>query len=81
MGNGMNGEDEQQLTISGLCELLAGIQRTHGDLRVVIRDADTGWNFKLLAAQLVVVKTEGGREKLVIGCGYLDPIEADYEEN
>jgi hypothetical protein len=38
---------ENHLTISKICELLNQLKNEHGDIPVVIYDADTWWGFPL----------------------------------
>lgn len=58
---------DHQLTISQLRAELERIQAEHGDLPVVLDDADTNWLFRLKAGHLDV---RDGR--LCIGCRYSD---------
>lgn len=44
-----------QLTIGGLQALLDQLRTAHGDLPVVLEDADTSWVFRLKADHLSVV--------------------------
>lgn len=43
-----------QIVISSLIELLQGIQQRHGDLPVVLRDADTCWTFRMSAEHIAI---------------------------
>lgn len=58
-----------QLTISTLRQALARLQCEHGDLPVMLNDADTEWSFRLKAEHLKVQPTSTGRA-LAIGVEY-----------
>lgn len=78
MGDGMK-DDSKQLTIISLCALLERIQRDHGDLPVVIDDADTNWHFLLRAGHLQVVDSKNAfGKKLTIGCQYADEVDHEW---
>lgn len=47
-----------QLHISELIDLLSRIAEIHGDLPVVLRDADTCWTFRLSADHLALGHTQ-----------------------
>ena len=58
---------EPQLVISSLIELLRGKLNQHGDLPVIVVDADTGWRFLLKSSHFF---TESNC--LEIGIDYCD---------
>ena len=62
--------DEQQLKISGLRKLLEQIEIKHGNLPVVLPDADTAWVWLMKASNVTV-----DRGRLCIGGDYGDEIE------
>jgi len=61
-----------QLTISSLIAELTKIQEAHGNLPVIVVDADTGWRFILQAKHLEV-----NNSTLDIGVDYSDEECAD----
>ena len=68
---------QQQLTISTLRQELARLQHEHGDLPVVLDDADTGWMFVLKASHLTVEKAGNPHgKKLAIAVDYGDDQDA-----
>lgn len=63
----------QQLTISTLRQELARLQHEHGDLPVVLNDADTGSAFVLKASHIDVEKADNAHGKaLAISVDYGD---------
>lgn len=70
-------EKQQQLTISTLRQELTRLQHDHGDLPVVLNDADTGWFFLLKAKHLVVESDDNAAhgKKLIITVDYGDEME------
>jgi hypothetical protein len=56
-----------RLTISTLIQLLTRLQAEHGDLPVIIRDADTGYLIKV-SEDCVCIK----KERLRIAVDYID---------
>jgi hypothetical protein len=72
-------EPVEQLGVSALIELLEMIRERHGDLPIVLRDADTCWTFRLTADHLALGQphpAEGARPRLEIGADYAS--ELDY---
>ncbi len=67
-----------QLTISSLIAELTKTQAEHGDLPVVILDADTSWPFKLKAEHIFVNDLRYLRNVLEIAIEYTD--EPDEED-
>ena len=68
---------QQQLTTSTLQQELVRLQNEHGDLPVVLDDADTGWMFVLKASHLTVEKAGNPHgKKLTISVNYSDDQEA-----
>ena len=65
-----------QLTISSLITELTKIQAEHGDLPMVLVDADTGWPFKLGAKHLNVDRRRYFQKILEFAADYRD----DHEE-
>ena len=73
----MENKKHPQLTISTLRQELARLQHEHGDLPVVLNDADTGWVFLLKAIHLDVEKADNAHgKKLAIMADYGDEQEA-----
>ncbi len=64
-----------QLTIHSLIAELTKIQAEHGDLPVVLVDANTGWPFKLDAEHLAVNEDSYFRKILEIEIRYADDTE------
>ena len=70
-------QKHQQLTISTMRKELARLQHEHGDLPVVLNDADTEWTFLLKAFHLDVEKADNPHgKKLAISVKYGDDEEA-----
>lgn len=66
-----------QLTISSLIAELTKVQAEHGDLPVVILDADTSWPFKLKAGHLLVNDLRYRRNVLELAIEYQDDVEEE----
>lgn len=57
------------MNISEVEERLENIRLEHGDIEVVVNDADTGWLFKLIAGDFAVVNDDKGH-RVEIEAGY-----------
>ena len=64
-----------QLTISSLIAELTKVQAEHGDLPVVVRDADTTQPFKLVLPDVYVNDTSYTRKVLEFIAGYDNDVE------
>lgn len=65
----------EQLTLKTLEEELKRLRETHGDMPVILDDADTGWRFKLQAKHLEIENANhSGHKRLVISVPYSDEL-------
>lgn len=68
-------EDKSRLSVVALIARLEELLRTHGDIPVTLRDADTQWLFPLEARHVkVTLGAEDGR-RVEIAVAYGDPME------
>lgn len=66
----------EHLTLKTLEAELKRLRETHGDMPVILDDADTGWRFKLEAKHLEIENADhSGRKRLVINVPYNDDCE------
>ena len=63
------------MKLSDLKEHLEALEEIHGDIEVVICDADTGWLFRIVDSDLIISENGGG-SYLEIGPGYGSEIDS-----
>lgn len=71
----MEKREQPQLTISALRQELVRLQHEHGDLPVVVEDADTGHRYLLKAGHLDVFSENAYGKRLVINVDFGDEFE------